>query len=136
MDEKPIILLIDDEPGILETYKMAFSYHGMDVLTASDGKEGLVKAKDAMPDAIVVDLMMPNLNGKQFIREIRENSDLKNVPILVCTALGEELEKNEALAAGATDYFVKTESDPYKLVASVEKALGHEATHTEEKDAK
>ncbi len=117
------VLLVDDDKAILTTSRMAFEAKGLNVLTARNGKEALTQARNRRPDAIVLDLMMPVMDGREFLRELKRDTSLHNVPVIVCSALLEEIEKDEIMALGAADYVVKTELDLDQLVARVEKFL-------------
>jgi DNA-binding response OmpR family regulator len=113
------ILLVDDEPEILEIcgdYLRASSY---DVVTARDGAQGLSFARREKPDLIVLDLMMPEMDGLDVCRAIRRES---NVPIIMLTARVEETDKLIGLELGADDYMTKPFS-PRELVARVKVVL-------------
>jgi DNA-binding response OmpR family regulator len=102
MTEK--ILLVDDEPTLLETLAFNLRNSGFDVLTASDGMSALEQARAAAPDLVVLDLMLPELDGLTVCRSLRQASD---VPILVLTARTGELDKIVGLESGADDYMTK-----------------------------
>ena len=113
------ILLVDDEPEILEIcrdYLKASSYY---VVTAKDGAQGLSSARREKPDLIVLDLMMPEMDGLDLCRAIRRES---NVPIIMLTARVEETDKLIGLELGADDYMTKPFS-PRELVARVKVVL-------------
>jgi DNA-binding response OmpR family regulator len=117
------ILLIDDDNSIRTTYQMTFEAKGFHVLQAADGKAGLALAQEQHPDIIILDLMMPVMDGKQFLKAARHDETLKNTPIIVCTALLEDIEKQEIMGLGATEYLVKTDVDPDHLVSKVQSLL-------------
>lgn len=79
------ILVVDDEGEIRDLLETRLKANGYDVVTASDGVEGLVKAKDEKPNLIILDVSMPNMDGYSFIRELQKEN-LKNIPVLVFTA--------------------------------------------------
>ncbi len=118
------VLLIDDDDALLTQYNTAFELHDIKTETAKDGLDGLAKAKKVHPAAIVVDLMMPKVDGKTFLYQLKEDPTTKDIPVIVCTALIEDIEKNEVLKAGANDYIVKTDTDPNDLVKRVKKLIG------------
>ncbi|MBI5946410.1 MAG: response regulator transcription factor [Chloroflexi bacterium] len=113
------ILLIDDEPEIVEISRDYFKSAGYDVVTAKDGLIGLQTARREKPDLIVLDLMMPEMDGLDFCRAIRRESD---VPIIMLTARVEETDKLIGLEIGADDYITKPFS-PRELVARVKVVL-------------
>ncbi len=107
------ILLIDDEPEIVEISRDYFKAAGFDVVAANNGVTGLQTARREKPDLIVLDLMMPEMDGLDFCRTIRRESD---VPIIMLTARVEETDKLIGLEIGADDYITKPFS-PRELVA-------------------
>jgi CheY-like chemotaxis protein len=112
------ILIIDDDPTILSTYQLAFSTEGYEVETATNGQEGLDKAKATNPAAIVVDMMMPVMDGKTFLNHLRQDPNFKNTPVIVCTALVPEIGKGDVTQT-ATEYVEKTEVDPLMLIEKI-----------------
>ena len=113
------ILLVDDEPEILEICRDYLKASGYDVVTARDGAQGLSFARRGKPDLIVLDLMMPEMDGLDVCRAIRRES---NVPIIMLTARVEETDKLIGLEIGADDYITKPFS-PRELVARVKVIL-------------
>jgi DNA-binding response OmpR family regulator len=105
MDPKRTILVIDDEPHIVLGLKDALEFEGFSVLTAANGKAGLALAQRERPDAILLDLMLPDLNGYQVCEEIRRTNQF--VPIIMLTAKSQEADKIRGLQAGADDYVTK-----------------------------
>ena len=103
---RPQILLVDDEPAILNGLKRQLVSHGYDVRTASGGLIGLQEIEKNMPDLILLDLMMPDLDGLQVTHAVRFKLH-NNVPIIVLSAREEEQKKVEALDLGADDYLTK-----------------------------
>jgi len=113
------ILLVDDEPEILEICRDYLKAAAFDVVTAKDGAQGLVAARREKPDLIVLDWMMPEMDGLDVCRAIRRESD---VPIIMLTARVEETDKLIGLELGADDYITKPFS-PRELVARVKVVL-------------
>ena len=83
--EKKKILIIDDDPDSVEVLKVRLEVNNYDVITAYDGGEGLIKAKDDKHDLIVLDVIMPNMNGYSFMQEFRVTKEIKTIPIIVLT---------------------------------------------------
>ncbi|MEI7557186.1 response regulator transcription factor [Candidatus Chlorohelix sp.] len=120
---KPKILVVDDEPAITIGLKRQLSSQGYEVRTASGGVQALEEIEQNSPDLVILDLMMPDLDGLQVTREVRRRI-LSNVPIIVLSARGESRQKVEALDLGADDYLTK----PFgldELLARVRVALRH-----------
>jgi len=99
------VLIVDDEKDIVEVLKARLENIGLEALSASDGAQGMEMVKSNKPDLIILDVMMPNLNGYEFVREIKGIEEFRNIPIIVLTAKEEldDLFKQE----GVVDYVVK-----------------------------
>lgn len=98
------ILVVDDDPQISGLLKRGLSYEGYSVDTAGDGLETLAKVREKEPDLVILDIMMPGMDGIEVARRLRQGS---NIPILMLTARGMVADKVEGLNAGADDYLVK-----------------------------
>lgn len=98
------LLVVEDETTVRETLARNFKAEGFDVLSAADGVEGLRLARESNPDLIVLDLMLPEMDGLSICRVLRKESD---VPIIMLTARGTEMDKIAGLETGADDYVVK-----------------------------
>jgi len=116
------ILIIDDEPNILETMKDCFTMEGYEVLTAENGQDGIEEAKSAVPDLIIVDIMLPDSDGNEVCRIIKEDCGMK-IPVIVATSKIDAIDATKARAAGADDFTVKT-MDYEPLLDAVKKILG------------
>jgi len=113
------VLVVDDDPDIVSILRRGLAYEGYTVDTASDGNEALAKVRQAEPDVVVLDIMMPGLDGVEVARRLRETDD---VPILMLTAKGTTADKVEGLDSGADDYVVKP-FDIDELLARVKSLL-------------
>ncbi len=105
--DTPTILLVDDEPDLVELIEYALLAEGFRVLTARDGLEGLAIAEAERPDLVVLDIMMPRLNGVELTERLRQNAQLRLTPILMLTARTGEGDEIAGLEAGADDYLPK-----------------------------
>ncbi|RYZ03565.1 MAG: response regulator transcription factor [Myxococcales bacterium] len=105
MDAKKTILVVEDEPQLALGLKDALEFEGFRVLTCGTGREGVALAKTERPHAILLDLMLPDINGYQVCQEIRRSDGV--VPILMLTAKSQEADKIRGLDAGADDYVTK-----------------------------
>ena len=98
------VLVVEDEDNLLEALRYNLTREGYEVLTATDGERGLASARDNDPDLIILDIMLPSLNGLEVCRIVRRDSD---VPVLMLSAKGEEADRVVGLELGADDYVVK-----------------------------
>ena len=112
-------LVIDDEEYIQHILNFSFGAEGYDVLTASDGEEGINKAKNEKPDIIVMDIMMPKMDGYEACKRIKADPETKDIPVILLTAKGREADRKLGADAGADDYVVKPFS-PGRLIERVE----------------
>lgn len=113
------ILIVDDEPHIVELIQHHVASAGFDTMTASNGREALELARTANPDLLILDVMLPEMDGLEVCRRLRESSD---VPILMLTARREEIDRVLGLELGADDYLTKPFS-PREMMARVKAIL-------------
>lgn len=109
------ILVVDDEIYILHILEFSLSMEGYEVVTASDGNEAVKKLKECNPDMVVLDVMMPGLDGFAVCREIRANEASRAIPVILLSAKGRSVDREAGLAAGADDYIVKPFSPRHLL---------------------
>ena len=121
-DAAATVLVVDDEPDLVELIQYALETEGYRVLTASDGVAALQTAEAEKPDLIVIDVMMPRMDGLALTEQIRERAALRLTPILMLTARTEERDEIAGLDAGADDYLPKPVS-PRRLVSRVQALL-------------
>jgi two-component system KDP operon response regulator KdpE len=119
MNNEPLVLAVDDEPGVLRLIKLELATQGLRVITATDGEEGLRMAEQQRPDIIVLDIMMPDISGLEVMRRLRERS---SVPIILLTAKDHDQDKVRGLDLGADDYLIKP-FNPEELSARVRAVL-------------
>ena len=100
-------LIIEDHPDMLDVLSRQLEMMGFAVITASNGVEGVEKAIVEKPDLILMDIMMPGMDGREATRLIRSNRETEKIPILVITALSREAEINACIEAGCNDYILK-----------------------------
>ena len=101
------ILVVDDSPTERFFTVDVLTKAGYSVITAENGEEGIAKAKSEKPDLILMDVVMPGLNGYQATRTLTRDDETKDIPIIVCTSKGQETDKIWGLRQGAVDYLVK-----------------------------
>lgn len=119
--EKARILLVDDEPDFVELLKFGLEKNGYNVVTANNGREALVKAEKERPDLILLDILMPQMDGYTALRELKSRDETREIPVLVLTAKQgmEQLFSVE----GITDYIMKPFNDE-DLLLRIKRALG------------
>lgn len=123
MAEKNKVLICEDDTVISSMYKLKLEQDGYMVLTADNGADGLEMAKKEKPNIILLDVMMPQLDGFSVLGEIRNVDGLKKVPVLLLTNLGTEEDKLKGEKMGATEYLVKANLTPGQVSEVVKKYL-------------
>ena len=118
------IAIIEDDPTISQMYRMKFEADGFDVRMAGNGKIGVDLVKSFKPDIILLDIQMPEMNGAEALKLIREHKDSKDTPVIILTNLGEEEAPSEMRSLGISSYIVKANNTPRQVVAHVKNTIG------------
>ncbi|MFQ5888315.1 MAG: PleD family two-component system response regulator [Candidatus Hydrothermarchaeales archaeon] len=116
------VLLVDDEPDILFLMKELLKKHGFKVLDASAGKEGLKLARDNRPDIVLLDAMMPDLNGWEVAKKLKSNPETKDIPIVMITVMAEDKYKKRSFEYAGADWHVPKPFDPDVLFSILDMA--------------
>ena len=116
------LLLVDDEPGLREAVQAYLEDSGFTVAVASNANEGLALARQALPDLVITDIMMPQVDGYQFLKQLRDDPQFKTLPVVFLTARGMTSDRIQGYNAGADAYLSKP-FDPDELVAIVTNLL-------------
>ncbi len=116
------ILVVEDDPSALRLVVYTLEQEGYQVITASDGLEGVRKARDEHPDLIILDIMLPGLDGYEVCQQLRKEPETAKFPILMLSAKAREIDKDTGLKIGADDYLAKP-ADPSTIVAKVKALL-------------
>lgn len=120
MDEKKRVLIVDDDPGIRTSLSSFLARSGFEVFTASDGVDGLEAIARDHPDLVILDVLMPRLDGRETLRRLRQNGNW--TPVILLTQVGEAVERAMALEEGADDYLNKP-FEPHELIARMRAVL-------------
>ncbi|MFC1721914.1 response regulator transcription factor [Patescibacteria group bacterium] len=126
MDDKIKILLAEDDQDLQEMYETKFTMEGFEVIKAENGVEALNKVDLEKPHIILLDIVMPEMDGFQALRDLRANPKTKEIPVLLLTNLGQEGDIKKGIELGAADYLIKANFTPNEVVAKVKKILGSE----------
>lgn len=119
-----IILFIEDESALQKTIGEVLSLEGYQIIPALDGEIGLRMAKEKKPDLILLDLIMPKVNGFEVLKKLKEDALTKEVPVIVLTNLEGMADVNKAIELGATTYLVKAQYSLDEVVEKIKKVLG------------
>ena len=118
------ILIIDDDPFILAMYTQKFKEHGFQVEVAHEGKEGLAKAKELKPDVILLDVVMPAMDGFDVLKKLKEDAGAQPPKIIFLTNFGQREDVERGMQLGADDYIIKAHFTPSEVVKKINEVLG------------
>jgi len=117
------ILVIDDETELLKAISIRLKASGYEVITAQDGQEGLEKAKSSNPDLIVLDILMPKMDGYEVCRLLKFDEKYKSIPVIMLTAKAQDIDKTMGKKVGVDDYITKP-FETQDLVDKIKKYIG------------
>ena len=116
------VLVVDDEVNITQILEFSIGSEGYEVISASNGEEAVEKARREQPDLIILDIMMPRIDGYETCRILKSNPLTKNIPVVLLTAKGRDIDRRLGYEVGATDYIIKPFS-PGKLIERIHELL-------------
>lgn len=121
---KAKIILVEDDAFLAELYVTKFSELGYEMTVAQDGKKGLELVESMKPDIVLLDIVLPQLDGLAVLRTLKANEGLKMIPVVLLTNLGQKDDVERGMALGAAAYIIKAHFTPTEVVAKVEEILG------------
>lgn len=117
------ILLVEDDEMLHSMYTQKFSQEGYQIISAYNGAEGLKKAEEEKPDVILLDIIMPKMDGFVALKKIKQNAKLASIPVVMLTNLGQDEDIKKGRELGADDYFIKANHTPTEVVAKIKALL-------------
>jgi len=120
---KLTVLVIDDDPVILELLRVNFEIEGFEVVCARDGEEGLQRARESRPDIVISDIMMPRRDGLQLLSDLKSDPVTEHLPVILLSAKAQKSEVQHGLDLGADDYITKP-FDPLELIDRLNAVMG------------
>jgi DNA-binding response OmpR family regulator len=120
------VLVVDDDPVILKLLEVNFEMEGFSVVRAADGAEGLERAREVLPDIVILDVMMPRMTGYEVAKALREDEGTAHIPIIFVTARAQSSDVERGMELGVDDYVTKP-FDPLDLIARVNVLLARRA---------
>ena len=117
------ILIIEDDPLMSRMYQKIFSFEGYEVDIANNGMDGLEKVRSQKPDLILLDIMMPKMNGLEVLSKLKSDPETKSLPVVILTNLAGEKDAETAMSKGAVKYIVKSEYEPKQVANMVKEVL-------------
>jgi len=119
----PLVLLIEDDTFLGNIYKTKFEMEKFKVIVATDGLEGLDMAKKKKPDIILLDILMPKMDGFEVLENLKKDKSLASIPVVLLTNLGQKDDVDKGLGLGAVDYLIKAHYKPSETVDKVKSVL-------------
>lgn len=120
MEESPKkILLVEDDQMIIDMYKMRFEEEGFEVLITDRGSEAMEMASSQKPAAVLLDVILPEIDGFSILQSLKSSLDTKAIPVILLTNLGQESDREKGHQLGADDYFVKSQHTPAEIIQKV-----------------
>lgn len=113
------ILLVDDDAALLTVYQTALTTEGYEVITAPDGQTGLNRAKVDKPDLILLDQVLPDIQGNEVLKALKQDDQTRNIPVAMLSNFGQHELIQEAINAGALDYILKYQVEPKDVIAKI-----------------
>jgi len=123
-EEKKVVVCIEDEPEMIDLVKLILGRKGFDLIGAVGGREGLETVRRLKPDLVLLDLMMPDMDGWEVYQKMKADDELKDIPVVVVTAKAQSIDKVLGLHIAKVDDYVTKPFGPQELLHSVRKVLG------------
>ena len=122
-DGKKKVLLVEDDKMILDMYTLKFTQEGYEVTQAENGKDGLELAKKVNPDIVLLDIILPQMDGFTVLKSLKADPKKKDVPVVLLTNLGQDGDVKKGIELGAVDYLIKANFTPSQVVDKVKSVL-------------
>ncbi len=122
--EKKVVVCIEDELEMIDLVKLILGRKGFDLVGAVGGREGLETVREIKPDLVLLDLMMPDMDGWEVYQQMKADDELKDIPVIVVTAKAQSIDKVLGLHIAKVDDYVTKPFGPQELLQSVNKVLG------------
>ena len=122
-NSKPHILLVEDDVFLSGIYQKKFEMEGYKVTAVDNGEKVLPEAKKKMPDIILLDILLPKMDGFTILSKLKEDEGLKNIPVILLTNLGQKDDVEKGLQMGAVDYLIKAHFKPSEVVDKIKTVL-------------
>jgi DNA-binding response OmpR family regulator len=123
-EEKKTVVCIEDEPEMIDLVKLILGRKGFELVGAVGGREGLETVRKLKPDLVLLDLMMPDMDGWEVYQQMKADDELKTIPVIVVTAKAQSIDKVLGLHIAKVDDYVTKPFGPQELLQSVNKVLG------------
>lgn len=123
VQKKKKIMIVEDDSFVMDIYQTKLSQEGYEVLPAENGAEAIKKLEKEIPDLVLLDIIMPYVDGLQVLRKIKADEKLKDIPVILLTNLSQKENINEGLGLGADDYLIKSHFTPSEVLEKIKKYI-------------
>lgn len=118
------ILVVEDDKFLRELISQKLTKEGYDTVEAVDGEEGVKKTKEEKPSMVLLDLILPGIDGFEVLSQIKKEADLEDIPVIILSNLGQKEDIEKGLKLGAIDYLIKAHFTPGEIIEKIKKVLG------------
>lgn len=116
---KKKIMIVEDDSFVMDIYETKIAQEGFEVISAANGMEALKKLQDVRPDLMLLDIIMPYMDGLEVLQKVKADERLKNMPIILLTNLSQKEEVDKGLGLGANDYLIKSHFTPSEVLEKI-----------------
>lgn len=124
------VIYVEDEPEMIDLVRLILKRKGFEVIGANGGREGLAMIRQQLPDLVLLDLMMPDMDGWEVYQQMKSEVKTRNIPVIVITAKAQSIDKVLGLHIAKVDDYIAKPFSPSELVESVEKVLSNREAHS------
>ncbi|MDD4062391.1 MAG: response regulator [Candidatus Pacebacteria bacterium] len=117
------ILVVEDDKFLRELITQKLAREGYDVVGAVDGEDGVVKVKENKPDIVLLDLILPGIDGFEVLAKIKEDEELSDIPVIILSNLGQRDDVDRGIKLGATDFLIKAHFTPSEIIEKIEAVM-------------
>lgn len=118
------VLLVEDDPFLVDIYTTKFQAEGFSISVATDGNQAISRLLQDKPEVLLLDIVLPKVDGWEILKSIKQNKDLQDLKVIVLSNLGQKADIDKAIALGATRYLIKAHYTPSEVVEEVKKIIG------------
>jgi len=122
-DKKAKVLLVEDDQMIVDMYKLRFEEEGFEVLVTDKGSEAIEMARKQQPDIVLLDIILPEIDGFAILQQLKSESSTKKIPAILLTNLSQETDQQKGVQLGAAGYFVKAQHTPADILTEIKNLL-------------
>ncbi|MEO8580966.1 MAG: response regulator [Patescibacteria group bacterium] len=117
------VLVVEDDKFLANAYRAGFEGEGLEVSLAFDGEEALAMANQTKPDVIILDILIPKIDGFSVLQQLKANKELEHIPVIIASNLGQKQDIDKGLELGATDFIIKSESSVTEILNKIKNVL-------------